>query len=185
MEPIYFNNQEEFRHWLEDNHSKEKELLVGYHKISSHKPSMTWSQSVDQALCFGWIDGIRRSIDHERYCIRFTPRKPTSIWSAVNIKKVEELSAKGFMQPAGILAFQKRKDDKSMVYSFESETKKLSDVFERLFKTNEEAWSFFNAQAPSYQKMIIHWICSAKQEATQLKRLEKVIIESNLLKRIF
>jgi uncharacterized protein YdeI (YjbR/CyaY-like superfamily) len=130
MTPTFFKTQEEFRKWLEENHLTETELLAGFYKVDSGKPSITWPQSVDEALCFGWIDGVRKSIDKERYCIRFTPRKPTSIWSAVNIRKVEEFIKKGQMQPAGLEAYENRKDEKSKIYSFENETKELANNFE-------------------------------------------------------
>jgi uncharacterized protein YdeI (YjbR/CyaY-like superfamily) len=174
MEPIYFKSQEEFRIWLERNHKTETELLVGYYKVDSGFPSITWSQSVDQALCFGWIDGIRRSIDNKRYCIRFTPRKPTSIWSKINIDKVGELKKKGLMHPMGLAAFNKRKKSKSGIYSFENRPEKLSDDLETVFKTSKTAWDYFLSQAPSYKKMVTFWIMSARQEKTRLARLEKL-----------
>lgn len=184
MTTIYFNNQEEFRKWLEKNHNTATELLVGYYKVDSGRPSMTWSQSVDQALCFGWIDGIRRSIDKERYCIRFTPRKPTSVWSKINIDKIGELKKKGLMQPSGLAAFNNRKKSRSGIYSFENEPAKLAETLEAGFKANIGAWDFFRSQAPSYQKMIIHWIMSAKQEKTRLARLEKLIKASERQSRL-
>lgn len=184
MEPIYFKNQEEFRKWLEKNHGTETELLVGYYKVDSGMPNMTWSQSVDQALCFGWIDGIRRSIDNKRYCIRFTLRKPTSIWSKINIDKVGELKKKGLMYPSGLAAFNKRKNSKSGIYSFENRPAKLSDGLEAGFKENKSAWDYFKSQAPSYQKMITHWIMSAKQEKTRLARIDKLISASEKLSRL-
>ncbi len=183
MQPIFFPKQIDFRKWLEENHKKEKELLVGFYKVGSGKPSITWPQSVDEALCFGWIDSVRKSIDKESYCIRFTPRKPTSIWSAINIKKVEELTKQGLMQPAGIDAFKKLKEEKSKIYSFENEAKELTEDFETKFKANKKAWDFFSTQAPSYKKMIVHWIMSAKQEETKLTRLNKAITESEKQKR--
>ncbi len=184
MAPVYFKNQEEFRKWLEKNHKTETELLVGYYKVDSGRPSMTWSQSVDQALCFGWIDGIRRSIDKERYCIRFTPRKPTSIWSKINIDKIGVLKKKGLMYPSGLAALNNRRKSKSGIYSFENEPATLSDSLEAGFKANISAWDFFKSQAPSYQKMIIHWIMSAKQEKTRLARLEKLISASEQQSRL-
>lgn len=183
MKPIFFPNQDEFRKWLEKHHQKETELLVGFYKVNSGKPSMSWSQSVDQALCFGWIDSVRRSIDEESYCIRFTPRKPTSIWSAVNIKKIEELSKAGLMTEAGLQAFGHRKENKSSIYSHEKPSK-IATEYEALFKKDKVAWSFFEQQAPSYKRIITHWIMSAKQEKTRLSRLEKAIAESGELKRI-
>lgn len=184
MEPQFFENPSQFRKWLAKNHQTQTELLVGLYKVGSGKPSISWSESVDEALCFGWIDGIRKSIDDKSYTIRFTPRKPTSIWSAVNIKKIEELTKKGLMQPVGLAAFQRRKEEKSGVYIHENEAKKLSLAFEKKFKANKTAWDFFTTQAPSYQKLIIGWIMGAKQEATQLSRLEKAIAESELQKRM-
>jgi uncharacterized protein YdeI (YjbR/CyaY-like superfamily) len=184
MTPTFFPTQHVFREWLEKNHDKETELLVGFYKVNSGKPSMNWSQSVDEALCFGWIDGVRKSIDAESYSIRFTPRKPKSIWSAVNIAKIAELTEKGLMQTAGIAAFEKRQETKSKVYAYESETKTLSGELEEKFKANKIAWNFFKTQAPSYQKTMIHWIMTAKQEATKLARLEKTIAESEQLKRM-
>ncbi len=185
MKPIFFLSQLEFRKWLKKYHKKETELLVGYYKVGSGKPSMTWSQSVDEALCFGWIDGIRKSIDGESYSIRFTPRNVTSIWSTINIKKVKELTRQGLMHPAGLEVYRNRKKEKSGVYSFESGSKKFSKKFERKFKANKKGWDFFTKQAPSYKKMIIHWIMSAKQEKTQLSRFEKIMIESEKQKRLF
>jgi uncharacterized protein YdeI (YjbR/CyaY-like superfamily) len=185
MNPIYFQNQNEFRKWLEKNHSKESEIIVGYYKVGTGKPSLTWSQSVDQAICFGWIDGIRRSIDEERYCIRFTPRKLTSIWSKVNITKVGELKKKGLMTEPGLQVYNNRKDSISGIYSFEKEAAKLDDDSERLFKSNQTAWDFFAKQAPSYQKTKIYWIMSAKQETTKISRLNKLILASEKHIRLF
>jgi len=184
MEPQFFEKPSGFREWLEKNHQTEKELLVGFYKVGSGTPSMSWPESVDEALCFGWIDGIRKSIDDTSYTIRFTPRKPTSIWSAINIKKMDELIKKGLMQPAGLAAFQHRKEEKSRVYIHENKAKKLSTDFEKKFKANKKAWEYFSKQAPSYQKLIIGWIMGAKQEATQLSRLEKTIAESEKLTRL-
>lgn len=185
MNAIFFPTPLDFRKWLEENHQNEKELIVGFYKVDSGKPSMTWSQSVDQALCFGWIDGIRRSIDKESYCIRFTPRRPASAWSTVNINKVEALMSQGLMHPAGLEAYKYRKEDKSSIYSFENDVRRLSESLEKRFKDNDLAWSFFITQAKSYQKTIIHWVISAKQEKTQISRLDKVIAESEKQKRLF
>lgn len=175
MNPLYFKDQNEFREWLEKNHDKESEIIVGYYKVGTGRPSMTWSQSVDQALCFGWIDGIRRSVDEERYCIRFTPRKPASIWSNVNIKKVEELTASGLMKEPGLRVYDNRKDTKSGIYSFEKEASNFDDASERIFRANQVAWDFFVKQAPSYRKTKIYWVMSAKQEATRISRLNKLV----------
>jgi uncharacterized protein YdeI (YjbR/CyaY-like superfamily) len=184
MSPIFFATKSGFRQWLENNYDKETELLVGFYKIGSGRPSMTWSQSVDEALCFGWIDGVRKSIDEESYCIRFTPRKPKSIWSAVNIRKVEELTKQGLMKPSGLAAFEKREESKSKVYAYENGPAKLSIQFEKKFKSNEKAWAFFQSQAPSYQKTAIYWVMSAKQESTKHNRLEKLITGSEAGQRV-
>jgi uncharacterized protein YdeI (YjbR/CyaY-like superfamily) len=181
---MFFNSQHEFRNWLESHHERETELIVGFYKVDSGKPSMTWSQSVDQALCFGWIDGVRRSIDKESYCIRFTPRKKNSNWSAVNIKKVDELIKAGLMKPAGIKAFSFRKEDKSEIYSYENEASILAPDYVVQFKANSFAWDFFMKQAPSYRKAVLQWIMSAAQEKTRQVRLEKTIRESEQQKRV-
>ena len=178
MKPKFFRRPADFRNWLAQNHDKKTELLVGYHKVASGKPSITWPESVDEALCFGWIDGVRKSIDDESYCIRFTPRKSTSIWSAVNIKKMEVLIENGLMQPSGLEIYKSRTETKSKIYAYEQNVVKLSSTYEKVFKSNKKAWDFFSSQAPSYQKKMIHRIMSAKQEKTRISRLEKVIKES-------
>jgi uncharacterized protein YdeI (YjbR/CyaY-like superfamily) len=175
MAPIFFTNTDEFRKWLEENHQTEKELIVGYYKVGTKKPTMTWSDSVDEALCFGWIDGVRRSVDAEGYCIRFTPRNPKSNWSAVNIAKVEELIRVGKMTPAGLAAFEKRSDARSEIYSYENRPEKFTAELESHFMENTVAWNFFSTQPPSYRKTIIYWVMSAKQEATRISRLNKLI----------
>src|SRR5687767_13084576 len=152
MNPIFFAKQSDFRKWLEKNHKKETELVVGFYKVGSGKPSMTWSQSVDEALCFGWIDGVRKSIDEDRYQIRFTQRKSTSIWSAINIKKVKTLIQQGLMQPAGLESFKKLNKSKSKIYSYENEEVTFSPDFEKRFKANKTAWNYFQSLAPSYKK---------------------------------
>ena len=180
MIPTFFSTQEEFRAWLKKNHLKETELYVGFYKVSSGKPCMTWSQSVDQALCFGWIDGVKYSIDQNSYKIRFTPRKKTSIWSAVNIKKVERLMEQGLMHPAGLESFKNRTESKSKIYAFENDEVPFSPSFEKLFKENKAAWDYFQSLAPGYRKTSSHWVMSAKQEATKLKRLNELIADSAL-----
>ena len=178
MTPTFFETQLDFRKWLEQNHQTEKELIVGFYKVKSGKPSMTWSQSVDQALCFGWIDGVRNSIDKDSYHIRFTPRRETSIWSVVNIKKIEVLTKQGLMFPAGIAIFEKRTEDCSRLYTYEKEDETFSPEFENQFKANKKAWEYFQNLAPSYRKISIKWIMSAKREITRVKRLEEIIEES-------
>lgn len=180
----FFKTQDEFRKWLEVHHEKETELIVGFYKVNSGKPSMNWSQSVDQALCFGWIDGIRKSIDKESYSIRFTPRRSTSNWSAINIKKIEALKKAGFMKPAGIKAFSLRKENKSENYASEDGPVFYDSTYEKQFKANKIAWDFFMKQAPSYRKAIMRWIMSARQEKTRQSRLEKTIIASREQKRV-
>lgn len=184
MSPTFFPTQHDFRSWLEKNHQSESELIVGFYKVNSGKPSMTWSESVDQALCFGWIDGVRRTVDKDSYCIRFTPRRPSSIWSAINIKKIEELTKAGLMKPEGLKAFSLMTDSKANNYSHEKEEVPLDSKMEMQFKKNKKAWDFFMQQAPSYRKVMIHWIMSAKQEKTRQSRLEKTIQESGLGKRV-
>lgn len=178
MAAIFFEKQSDFRKWLKKNHRTETELIVGFYKVGSGKPSMTWPQSVDEALCFGWIDGVRKSIDKDSYQIRFTQRKPSSIWSAVNIRKIEELTAKGLMQPAGLASFEKRTESKSKIYSHEISEVAFSSAFEKQFKANKKAWSYFQSLAPSYKKTSINWVMSAKQDATKIKRLNELIQDS-------
>lgn len=184
MTATFFETQSAFRKWLKKYHKKEKELLVGFYKVGSGRPSMTWPQSVDQALCFGWIDGVRRSIDKESYSIRFTPRKSTSTWSAINIKKMEALHQAGLMTPEGQKAFGLRTESRSKVYSHENEPADLDPGYEKQFKRNKLAWNFFKEQAPSYKKLVIHWIMNAKQEKTRMSRLEKAIAESEQQRRM-
>lgn len=184
MDPVFFKKSSDFRKWLSKNHKTKTELLVGYYKVDSGIPSMTWSDSVDEALCFGWIDGVRKSIDKTSYTIRFTPRKPTSIWSVINIKKMEVLTQKGLMQPAGLASFQLRKEHKSKIYSHENEAKKFPPEFEKKLKANKPAWEYFTTQAPSYQKVVVHWILGAKQEKTQWSRFEKLVKASEVQKRL-
>lgn len=179
MKPIFFASPSAFRGWLEKRHDQAQELWVGFHKKSSGKPSITWPESVDAALCFGWIDGIRKSVNAESYTIRFTPRKPDSTWSAVNIKRAAELRKKGLMQPAGLNAFEKRQDDKSAIYSYENrKTAKLSGAYEKQFRGNKKAWNFFQAQPPWYRRTACWWVISVKKEETCLKRLATLIEDS-------
>ncbi len=173
--PRYFKSQEAFRNWLEKHHDSKDELLVGYYKVGTGKPSMTWSESVDQALCFGWIDGVRRRIDDERYCIRFTPRRPGSKWSDVNLKKIGKLKREGLMTPAGLEAYGRRVVGRRSGYAYEENTKDFTTAMKREFRSHPEAWKFFRAQAPSWKKKVTHWVTSAKQEATRDRRMRKLI----------
>lgn len=184
MAPVFFETEYKFRLWLEQHYDSEAELYVGFYKVGSGKPSMTWSQSVDQALCFGWIDGVRKTIDKESYCIRFTPRRKSSVWSAVNIQKIEQLTEAGLMTPAGLEIYNQRTDNKAHGYSQETRISVLDPDLEQIFRQEEEAWEFFTSQAPSYQKVMTHWIMSAKQEKTRLSRLEKTISESRQRRRM-
>lgn len=183
MEANFFD-QAEFRRWLADNHDKESELIVGFYKKHTGKQKMDWSQAVDQAICFGWIDGVRRSIDDQHYCIRFTPRKPGSNWSNINIAKVERLTKEALMMPSGIAAFNKRTPEKTGIYNFENEPKILSPELELHFKANMKAWDYFSAQPPGYKKLNIYRIMSAKQEKTRWSRLDKLIAASQSHKRL-
>jgi uncharacterized protein YdeI (YjbR/CyaY-like superfamily) len=175
----FFAKPIDFRAWLEENHDKSSELWVGYYKKGSGKPSITWPESVDEALCYGWIDGLRKSIDEDSYKIRFTPRKTTSIWSSVNIERVKELTSLGLMKDAGIQAFELRKENKSSIYAYEQKNEAiLEEVHEKAFQANNEAWDYFQKQAAGYRKTAIWWIVSAKKEETKLSRLAKLIEDS-------
>jgi uncharacterized protein YdeI (YjbR/CyaY-like superfamily) len=178
MEPVFFKKPADFRKWLDKHHAKASELLVGFYKTSSGKPCITWSESVDEALCYGWIDGVRKSMGGESYTIRFTPRRPGSTWSAINIKKIEVLTKAGKMKPAGEAAFALRKKERSAVYSHEQEDVAFSAALKKQFKASKDAWKFFDAQSASYKRMVTHWVMSAKQEATQQKRLGKLMAAS-------
>jgi len=185
MKPKFFATLAAWRNWLEKHHQDQKELLVGFYKKDSGKPSITWPESVDGALCFGWIDGVRRRIDDSSYSIRFTPRRPRSIWSAVNIKRVEELRRQGLMCAAGIQAFEARQEDRSRIYSFEQASIQFEDEQERRFKANAAAWRFFRSQPPYYQKVATWRVISAKREETKQMRLDRLIEDSKQGRRSF
>jgi uncharacterized protein YdeI (YjbR/CyaY-like superfamily) len=179
VDPIFFPAPEDFRAWLEQNHETADEVLVGFYKKKAGKPSMTWSDSVDQALCFGWIDGKGRSLGDEAHTIRFTPRRPKSNWSAINIAKVANLTEQGLMRPAGLAAFEKREEARSGVYSYEQRhLAALTEEQEAEFRANPAAWEWFQAAAPSYRKTAIFWVTSAKREETKAKRLRQLIDDS-------
>lgn len=184
LKPKFFKSQSDFRKWLETHHTSATELWVGYYKKDSGKPSITWPQSVDEALCFGWIDGIRKSIDDLSYKIRFTPRKPPSIWSAVNIKRAGELIEQGLMQPTGLKAFEARQENRSAIYSYEQRSPELPAQYQKKLKKDLAAWKFFQAQPPSYRKAANWWVLSAKKEETRLKRLDQLIQYSTRGQRI-
>jgi uncharacterized protein YdeI (YjbR/CyaY-like superfamily) len=174
MKPTFFRTPSAFRKWLKKHHTKADELLVGYYKKDSGKPSITWPESVDEALCYGWIDGIRKSMDDISYMIRFTPRRPGSIWSSVNIARARTLIECGKMQSAGLKVFQVKKENKSGIYSYEQRSAKLEEPYNRLLKKNNAAWNFFQTQPASYRKAVSWWIISAKKKETRLSRLEKL-----------
>ena len=174
--PTFFANTETFRNWLAANAGSRDELLVGFRKVGSGVPSISWPESVNEALCFGWIDGVRKRIDDTCYSILFTPRKPTSIWSAVNIGKVEELRAQGRMMPSGELAFALRKESKSVVYAYEQPaTAEFSTPELAEFRRQKAAWTFFENTPPSYKKTLLHWVTTAKKPETRAGRLTTLI----------
>ena len=177
--PTFFATPETFRAWLKKHHEQRQELLVGFYKKDSHTPSISWPESVDQALCFGWIDGVRKGVDDVSYTIRFTPRKPGSTWSAVNVRRVKELRTLKMMDPAGMRAFERRQDDNTGIYGYEQrKAAKLDAAAERTFRAKQKAWQFFQDQAPWYRRTAIWWVVSAKKEETRRRRLETLIDDS-------
>ena len=176
MKPVFFATPEQFGGWLEEQHETATELLVGFHKKGSGKPSITWPESVEQALRFGWIDGVRRSLGDDSYTIRFTPRKPISNWSAINVAKVEELKQRRLMAPAGLRAYEARTPERTGVYSFErSEPAELAPELEQRFRANSAAWEWFAARPPGYRSTATHWVVTAKRQETRLRRLQQLI----------
>ena len=171
----FFKSPAEFRKWLEKHSDISHELWVGFHKKASGKPSMTWPESVGEALCFGWIDGIRKSIDDASYTIRFSPRKRSSVWSAINIKRAQGLIEQGLMQPAGLSAFEVRQENRSGIYSYEQRRDQLAEPYASHLKANRTAWTFFQRQPPSYRKAVGWWVVSAKKEETRLRRLQQLM----------
>jgi uncharacterized protein YdeI (YjbR/CyaY-like superfamily) len=185
IEPTFFATAGAFRTWLKRNSASANELLVGFYKRESGQPSMTWPESVDEALCVRWVDGVRKRIDASSYQIRFTPRKQGSTWSAVNIAKVKVLTESGRMRASGLKAFAARSATKSRTYSYEqSATAALAPKDEALFRKNKAAWPFFAAQAPSYRKKLLWWVIGAKQDVTRAKRLVMLIKASASAKRM-
>lgn len=174
---IFFNIPAEFRNWLDKHHHHKDVLWVGYYKVSTGKASMRWEESVREALCYGWIDGLRKSIDDESYKNRFTPRRPDSHWSTKNIKMAKELIEEGRMQPAGMKAYEQRDKDRSGKASYEQDSIELKKEYKEKIKANQKAWAFFKKLAPGYTKTSIHWVMSAKRKDTRQRRL-KVLIES-------
>lgn len=177
-----FRNQAEFRDWLEENHAQASEIWVVYYRKSTGRPSLTWSTSVDVSLCFGWIDGVRKSIDDQSFKIRFTPRKVGSIWSAINVNKVEEQIRLGNMRPEGLRLFNQRTDEKG--YSVEHRNLCLSSEYEAKIRENRAAWLFFSSLAPSYKRESVWWVMSAKKEETRAKRLDEMIVCSEAALKI-
>lgn len=180
----FFRDPEALRKWFEKHHARAAELWIGYYKKGSGKPSITWQESVDEALCVGWIDGVRKNVDETSYTIRFTPRRPTSVWSGLNIGRVSVLTAEGRMRPAGVAAFAHRKERKSGIYSYEQRPQDLPDPYAAKFKQHRSAWAFFREQAPSYRKSVAWWIVSAKREETRLARFATLLEHSAAGRRI-
>jgi len=179
VKPVFFAEPSELRAWLEKNHEREQELFVGFYKKGTGLPSITWPEAVDEALCFGWIDGVRKSLGEDSYKIRFTPRKPGSTWSAVNVGRVEELTRLGRMRPAGLAAFEKKTAAKTGTYAYEQkEDAALEKAEEKQFRANKAAWEFFQSQPPWYRRTAIWRVVSAKKEETRKSRLAKLIEES-------
>ena len=179
MKPTFFPTPAAFRAWLKKHHKTADELWVGYYRKDCGKPTITWHESVDEALCFGWIDGVRRKVDEFCFSIRFTPRRAGSIWSLINVAhvaKVAELSRRKRMQAAGLAAFAKRTEAKSRIYTYERVSAEFDTVLGRTFKANKKAWVFFQRQPPYYRKLMTGWVNGAKQEETRLRRLEKLMV---------
>ena len=184
MRPTFFTSDSKFRQWLEKNHDNSTELLVGFHKKASGKKSITYPEALDEVLAFGWIDGVRKSVDESSYTIRFTPRKPKSIWSLVNKKRVEELTKLGRMKPAGLKAFALRDPKRTGIYAFETAARRLATGYEKQFRANKQAWEFFLKQPPGYRRTAIFWVMSAKREETRLRRLAQLISDSDKATRL-
>jgi uncharacterized protein YdeI (YjbR/CyaY-like superfamily) len=184
MDVRFFKSPARFHDWLEKNHDKVSELWVGFHKKGSGKPSITYPEALDEALCFGWIDGVRQSLDESSYTIRFTLRKPKSIWSNVNTKRATVLKKLGRMKPSGLKAFAAREDKRSGVYSFENAPRELDEVYAKRFRANKKAWDFFAAQPPFFKRTVAFWIMSAKKEETRLRRLDGLMRASEKGERL-
>jgi len=184
MEPVFFHSPTAFRRWLEKNHGSERELLLGFYRRESSKGGIRYPEALDEALCFGWIDGVRKRFDEVSYTIRFTPRKPGSIWSAVNTRRVGELIKLGRMHSAGQKIFENRDQEKAKLYSYERAASKFDAAYEKQFRANKKAWQFFQTQAPWYRRTSCYWVMSAKREETRLRRLAKLIADSGAGRRI-
>jgi uncharacterized protein YdeI (YjbR/CyaY-like superfamily) len=184
VKPRFFKTAADLRSWFERHHDTAPELWVGYYKTRAGKRGITWPESVDEALCFGWIDGIRKGLDEDRYTNRFTPRKPASNWSARNVERVQELTRLGRMRPAGLAAFEARKRERTGIYSYEQRPQDLPPEYERKVKANQRAWRFWRSVAPSYRKAATWWVISAKREDTRARRLATLIETSAKGERI-
>ena len=184
MKPRFFKTSAEFRSWLAKNRTAASELWVGFYKKDSGKGGITYSEALDEALCFGWIDGVRKSVDAESYTIRFSPRQPKSIWSAVNTRRVAALTKAGSMDPSGLEVFRNRDPGRTLLYSYERERAEFTGLWLERFRSNAAAWRFFDAQPPSYKRTVTFWVMSAKKEETRSKRLDALIAESGLSRRI-
>jgi uncharacterized protein YdeI (YjbR/CyaY-like superfamily) len=184
MELQFFEAPEEFRSWLRQHHATADELWVGFYKKGSGRPSITWPEAVDEALCFGWIDGLRKSIDEVSYRIRFTPRRPGSTWSAVNVRRAEALVEAGRMEPAGLAAFTRRREDRTGSYSFEQGKVAFAEELEAELRGNAKAWEFFQAQPATYRKTVTWWVMSAKRDETRKRRLAALVRDSEAGQRI-
>lgn len=182
MEPRFFATPAAFRRWMKANHDRATELWVGYYRKGTGRKSITWPESVDVALCFGWIDGVRRSIDEERYTNRFTPRRPTSNWSQKNIARIQELIAEGLVEPAGLAAFERL--ERTRQYSFENTGVEFPPDLEKLFRADRKAWSFFQAQPPGYRRLATWWVVSAKRQETRQRRLAVLRDDSRAARRL-
>ena len=176
--PIFFESPKAFYDWLEEHHESETQVYVGFHKQHTGKRAMSWSEAVDQALCFGWIDGKVNTIDPDRYMQRFTPRKAGSNWSNINVEKVAKLKAAGLMRPAGLDAFEKRSDAKTGVYSYEDAARGLPPEYEKRLRANKAAADYFHGRSPSYRRTAIYLVMNAKREETRLRRLDQLIEDS-------
>ena len=171
----FFKTPAEFRKWLDKNHASVTELWLAFYKKDSGRSSITYPEALDEALCYGWIDGVRKAVDEISYTQRFTPRKPKSIWSLVNIRRVGQLTELGRMMPPGIAAFGTRDEERAKKYSYENRPRALGDVYEKKFRGKKKAWEFYQTQAPWYRRTSSFWVTSAKQEETRLRRLEQLI----------
>jgi len=184
VQVVHFGSANSFRSWLAKNSEKKHELWLGFHKKSSKKEGITYSEALDEALCYGWIDGVRYSVNSDSYKIRFTPRQSKSVWSLVNVRHVERLKSLGRMTEAGLRAFARREEQRTGIYAFEQKRKGLSSKYKRILRANHKAWKFYSGQAPWYQRTTGHWVCSAKQEETRMRRLKMLVENSAKGRRI-